>query len=67
MEMLRAEPSTENIPVIFLTSKGDAETVKKVLSLKPEGYLLKTTPSDQVIETINKFFQKQREKMMYYD
>lgn len=67
MEMLRAEAVTENIPVIFLTSKGDAETVKRVLALKPEGYLLKTTPSEQVVATIDKFFQQQSEKMKHYD
>lgn len=52
-EMLRAEDSTKDIPVIFLTSRGDAETVREVLELKPEGYLLKTTPKDLVIEKID--------------
>ena len=67
MEMLRAESETENIPVIFLTSKGDAETVKTVLALKPEGYLLKTTPSEQVVGTIDKFFEKQKEAMKHFE
>ena len=33
---------TKNIPVMFLTGKGDKESIMKVLSLKPAGYLLKT-------------------------
>ena len=61
MEMLRAESATQNIPVIFLTSKGDAETVKSVLALHPEGYLLKTTPSEQVVAAIDQYFANRAE------
>lgn len=57
LEMLRAEEETRNIPVIFLTSKGDADTVKSVLALKPEGYILKTTPEEKVLTTIENFFK----------
>lgn len=39
--MLRSEEEYADIPVIFLTGRGDPESVKKVLNLKPEGYLLK--------------------------
>ena len=42
MEMIRGEADFAHIPVIFLTSKGDKESVMKVMALKPEGYLLKT-------------------------
>lgn len=34
LEMLRSEKEFADIPVIFLTSRGDTESVKKVLSLK---------------------------------
>lgn len=54
--MLRSEADTKDIPVIFLTSKSDADTVREVAALGPEGYLLKTTPSTQVIATIDNFF-----------
>ena len=43
LEMLRSEPATANIPVIFLTAKDDRETVMKVVAAHPEKYLLKTT------------------------
>lgn len=55
MEMLRAEPSTRDIPIIFLTSKGDKESVEKVLALKPDGYLLKTMTPDKILEAIEAF------------
>lgn len=62
MEMIRAESSTSSIPIIFLTGKSDKESVKKVLSLKPQGYMLKTTTQDKIKETIANFFINQKAK-----
>lgn len=59
LEMIRAEVSTSNIPVIFLTAKHDKESVQKVLSLKPNGYLLKTLPKEKIIEAVDNFFKAQ--------
>ncbi len=63
LQMLRSEIRTESIPVIFLTSKDDQESVQKVLSLKPQGYLLKTMAPDQIIEIIDKFFITEENKL----
>ncbi len=60
MEMIKAEPTTSNIPIIFLTAKGDKESVMKVLSLKPDGYLLKTMKPDEIISSIDAFFENKR-------
>lgn len=60
LEMIRAEVRTSSIPVMFLTSKGDKESVKKVLALKPEGYMLKTMPPEQIIGTIDTFFETKK-------
>ena len=60
LEMLRADMRTENIPVIFLTGKDDADSVKRVLALKPDGYLLKTMPKEYIIEQVDLFFNKQK-------
>ena len=49
-----------NIPVIFLTSKSDKESVMKVMELKPEGYLLKTMPPEEIVRTIDEFFVKRK-------
>ena len=43
LEMLRQEPATQNIPVIFLTGNGKKEAVARVMALRPAGYLLKST------------------------
>ena len=59
LEMLRSDRDTAGIPVIFLTNKGDRESVSKVMSLKPEGYLLKTMPDSDIKNYIRNFFTKQ--------
>ncbi len=64
LEMIRAEVRTSSIPVMFLTSKGDKESVKKVLALKPEGYMLKTMPPEQIIGTIDTFFETKKGKII---
>lgn len=58
LEMIRSEEATASIPVIFLTGRGDRESVKKVMALKPEGYLLKTMPEEDIKKTIDTFFAK---------
>lgn len=55
-EMLKAEEEISDIPVIFLTSRGDEETVKEVIALKPAGYILKTTGVDTLLAKIEAFF-----------
>ena len=63
LEMLRSEKATANIPVIFLTGRGDRESVKKVMALKPAGYLLKTMPEESIKKVIDDFLKKDhREK-----
>ena len=62
LEMIRTESEFANIPVIFLTSKGDKESVLKVMELKPDGYLLKTMKPAQIIQAVNDFFEKQKMK-----
>lgn len=61
LEMIRSDKAIADIPVIFLTGKGDVESVKKVMALKPDGYLLKTMPDEAVKKSIDDFFSK-REK-----
>ncbi len=56
LEMLRNDEDTKDIPVIFLTGKDDRESVMSVLSLKPEGYILKTSGKEEIVNTVRKFF-----------
>lgn len=64
LQMIRSEVKTEAIPVIFLTAKGDRESVEKVLSLKPQGYLLKTMPPEKIVQSIDQYFATIKSKML---
>ena len=46
-----------DIPVIFLTSKDDPESVKKVLELKPDGYLLKYLKPTEIKRRVDEFLR----------
>lgn len=41
LEKLRGNENTAHLPVIFLTGINDKDKIRKVLELKPQGYLLK--------------------------
>ncbi len=56
LQKMRATPEFSNIPVMFLTSKSDRESVVTAASLKPEKYLLKTMPKAKLINSIDEFF-----------
>ncbi len=60
LEMIRSDKDIADIPVIFLTGKGDRESVKNVMSLKPEGYLLKSMPDEDIKKNIDGFFAKSK-------
>lgn len=51
-QMLKQDPDTENIPVIFLTGVGSREGVERVMALRPDGYILKTTTKEKLLESI---------------
>lgn len=57
LEMLRSEEEFADVPVIFLTSMDDPESVKKVLALKPEGYLLKFLKPAEIKQRIKDYFK----------
>lgn len=58
LQMIRSEESTKDIPVFFLTGVSDADCVKNAMSLKPEGYILKTTEPKEILKRIGDFFAK---------
>ena len=59
-EMIRSEPETEAIPIIFLTGKADRETVYNVMGLNPQGYLLKSMNQSDLTSAIDKYFESER-------
>lgn len=60
LEMIRSEMEFVDIPVIFLTGKGDRESVMQVMALKPDGYLLKTLPPDEIRQSVDNFFERRK-------
>lgn len=56
LEMLRSDEETKSIPVMFLTGKGDKESVMSVVALKPEGYFLKSIKREDLLEKLEEFF-----------
>lgn len=60
LEMIRSEQDFSDVPVIFLTSKDDRESVLNIMELKPNGYLLKTLSPEQIVESVDKFFAQSK-------
>ncbi len=58
LQMLRQEPETSHIPVVFLTGVGTPEEVKRVMALKPSGYILKSTTRLALQEALAHQFRK---------
>lgn len=59
LAMLRLEKEFADIPVVFLTGQGDPEVVKKLLALKPAGYLLKYLKPAEIKQKIDAFFDQE--------
>ena len=62
LQMIRSDAATADIPVMFLTGKGDKESIMSVLALKPVGYLLKTSDRNKIRESIGNYFTMQKAK-----
>ncbi len=60
LEMIRSEAEFANVPVIFLTSKNDKQSVIDVMKLKADGYLLKTMEPKEIIKAIDDHFDREK-------
>ena len=63
LQMIRNDQGCRDIPVIFLTGRDDANSVRSVLSLKPAGYLLKSLPKEKIVGEIDAFFAKHKDQV----
>ena len=63
LEMIRSETHTKHIPVMFLTSKSDRESIIQVMSLHPANYLLKSLPQAEIMGKIEEFFEEQDSRL----
>ncbi len=53
-QMLRQDDVTKDIPVIFLTGVSTKEGVQRVMELKPDGYILKSTSKEDLMAYLEK-------------
>ncbi len=65
MEMLKNEPKLSSIPVIYLTGRSDVKTVIDAMATKPENFLTKAQPMDELYAAIGAFFEKSRIPTLY--
>ncbi len=60
LEMIRSDPELADSPVMFLTGKGDKQSIMSVLALKPVGYQLKTVDKKTLRDNIEAYFSGQK-------
>ncbi|MBR1876953.1 MAG: response regulator [Lachnospiraceae bacterium] len=56
MCIIRSRYNDPQIPIIFLTGKNDRGHVFRVLEDRPDGYILKTSQRETIMDTIRRFF-----------
>lgn len=56
LEMFKSDASIKDIPVMFLTAKGDKASIVRVLALKPADYILKTVDRTTLHNKLDQFF-----------
>lgn len=54
LDILRANEKTKNIPVVFMTGVNEVDKIQKVLTMKPQGYMLKPVNNEELHRTLNK-------------
>ncbi len=62
LEMIRSEPASAGIPVVFLTGKNDRESVMNAMALKADGYLLKTLGKESILTAVDGYLAKARKE-----
>jgi CheY-like chemotaxis protein len=53
LQKIRKDPAISNIPIVFLTGMGSREGISKVLDLRPDGFLLKTSTKEDILNFLN--------------
>ena len=58
LQRIRSNPVNERIPVVFLTGMNDKEGVLKLLENRPDGFLLKSIPREELLDSLQRFFSE---------
>mgnify|MGYP002624944331 CR=1 FL=1 len=64
-QMLKSEPSTADIPVIFLTGTDDKKTVMAMIQAKPAGFFLKSMPPAILVQKVVDFFEHPEKRLSH--
>ena len=59
-QLLREDEKSHDIPVIFLTASADREVVTRLVSLNPDGYMLKPPNKQKMIDMIRIILAKKK-------
>ena len=59
-DRLKEDFTTADIPVFFLTGKNDRNIVLEIMSVHPEGYILKSESKEKVLARIAELFAKKK-------
>ncbi len=57
LEMIRANKDLISIPILFLTGISDRELVTEALKHKPQGYILKNSDRNTILEKVSSVFK----------
>lgn len=58
--LLREDEKSRDIPVIFLTASADREVVTRLVSLNPDGYMLKPPNKQKMIGMVKSILAKKK-------
>ncbi len=63
MQIICAEYTDPRIPIILLTGNSNKDIVFHVIEYKPDGYLLKSSPKENILDVIHRFFAESMFKL----
>lgn len=57
-ELLQEEENGRDVPVVFVTGVNEKDRIMEALKLKPEGYLVKPVKREELLDMVQKIFEK---------
>lgn len=57
-ELIQKEKNGKDVPIVFVTGVNQRDRIKEALRLKPEGYLVKPVKREELLETVQRVFEK---------
>ncbi|MFZ5969083.1 MAG: response regulator [Bacillota bacterium] len=58
-EALRDEPTTKNIPIVFMSAKTQKEDIQKALAVGGNDYVVKPFTPEQIKEILDKYLKEE--------